>query len=122
MRLRRSKRGQVVIYLTFMIAAIVIVLLAAVFAPMGVRINTEFMTAGSNLLTDSQGRLDAIQDQDVRAALNASLDEAILAGEDNIDIQSDIFQYSWILVVAVTAFVIFLLGRRIVEFGAGGIL
>ena len=120
--MRKNKKGQVAMYIVFMITAMFIVMIAAFLAPMGVLINTEFYAAGEMLMLEANDSISNIQDAGVRSQVQAVIAEGLSAQQNNIEINSDIFQYSWILVVALTGLVVFLYTRQLVEFrpGAGG--
>lgn len=110
------------LYITFFIVAILIITLAAVIAPMGVRFNTVMYEAGEQLLIDSNATLAQINNTEVRTELYASIDQALDSAQTNIDINTDIFQYSWIVVLILVFLIIFIFTRRTVEVqgGAGG--
>ena len=118
------KRGVVSIYITFLILAIIIILVASVMAPMGVRFNTEFYAAGEDILLKANDSMSKIQNVTVRDSIVASNDNALAAMQNNINVNQSLFQYSWILIIGLTALTIFLFTRRLVEFqgGAGGIV
>lgn len=115
-----NKKAQVGIYLTFIIISIVIIMIAAVFAPLGVLFNTEMYKAGEGIILQANQSISSINNTEVRDAVQASLAEATAATQNNIEINADIFQYSWILIVGLTALVLFLYTRKIVEFQGGG--
>lgn len=114
-----NKKAQVSIYIAFMISAIFIVLVAAVFAPMGTLFNTEMYKAGEDILLRTNDSIQGIQDADVKAAVQGHIDEAIAAAETNVEVNADIFKYGWVLVIALTAVVVFLFSRRINEIQGG---
>jgi hypothetical protein len=118
----KSKKGQAVLYVYFIITAIIIVTIAAVLAPMGVRFNAAMYAAGEDILEDSKADIDAIQDNAVRKQVNATVEAALDAGANNIEVNAQIFQYSWVIVLILTAVVVFLNARRLVEVGAGGFI
>lgn len=122
MKLFANRRGQVTFYISFMIAAIFIILVAAFFAPMGVRFNTEMYLAGEKILNNTQESINDIADDTIREQINASIEVAKAAQVTNISVNASLFQYSWILVLAALAIIIFLQTRRMVEFGAGGFI
>jgi predicted PurR-regulated permease PerM len=117
-----KRKGQVSIFITFLIISIIIIVLAGLVAPMGVRFNTEMLLAGERILNDSQPRIDDIQDAEVRAAVMNISDAAIDAGANNINVNNQIFQYSGIIMILLAGLVVFLFTRRLVEFGAGGFI
>lgn len=120
MKFLKGKKGFVWLYVSFMIFAVVIVLIAGVLAPMGVLMNTKFMEAGLDILERTQDDINDINDANIRNSINQSIQDALDAGTENIEVQADIFQYSWIFVVVLGAIIVFLAARRLVEYGYGG--
>jgi hypothetical protein len=116
----RNKKGQIALYLSFIIAAIFIVLITAVFAPMGTLINTKFYEAGEDILLRANESVGQINNQTVRDAYSDMISSATSATTTNIEVTTDLFQYAWILVVALTAIVAFLFTRRMIEYGSDG--
>jgi hypothetical protein len=111
--------GQVSIYLAFIISAILIVVITAVFAPMGVLFNTRAYQAGEMIMLQANDSIYLIQDTEVRDRINATISASLSASENNIDINADLFQYSWILVIGLIGLVLFLYTRKLVEFQGG---
>lgn len=116
----KSKKGQAVLYVYFFIAAIIIVTIAAVFAPMGVLFNSKMYTAGESIMLKAQDEISGIQDASVRASINETVQQALDAGQNNIEVNAAIFQYGWVFVLILTGLIVFLQTRRLVEVGAGG--
>lgn len=115
-----NKKAVVSMYIVFIIVAMVIILITAVFAPMGVLFNTEMYAAGEDILLRANESIQNINDAEVRAAVQDNVDNAFLAQENNIEVNANLFQYGWILILGLVALVIFLFTRRMVEMGAGG--
>ena len=119
-RLSSDKRGVVGYYITFFIVAIIIVTIAAVLAPMGVLFNTKMYEAGENILLLANDSIAGINDATVRQAIYNVTDQAFSATRTNIEVNADIFQYGWVLIICLVGLVIFLFTRRTVEFTGGG--
>lgn len=115
-----SRRGQIAIYIYFIVLAIFILLIGAVFAPMGVLFNVKMYEAGEQIMLQANDSISNIQDDAVRTQVQAVIDTGLSDVQTNIEVNSDIFQYSWVLMLGVTGMVVFLLTRRIVEFNQGG--
>lgn len=116
------KKAQISIYFVYMIFAIIIVVIAAIFAPIGVLMNSELYQAGEDILNDANESIQSIQDTSIKNSVNAVVASAKNSAENNININANLFQYGWILVIGLTALVIFLFTRRLVEYGAGGFI
>lgn len=115
-----KKKGQVSFYFSFIIVALIVIVISAVLAPMGVLFNTRMYEAGEDILLQANASLSGINDPTVRAAIGNVTTEALDATVTNITVNSDIFQYGWILVIALAGIVIFIFTRRTIEYGGGG--
>ena len=118
----KGKKGQITFYLYFIIFAFVMIVLAALLAPMGVLFTTEMIGAGERILNNTQADLDDIQDTDIRESLNNTIISAMDTAQDNIEVNSSFFQYSWVFIIILSALGVFLLTRRIVEVTGGGVI
>lgn len=116
------KKAQVSMYFVFIITAIIIIVISAVLAPMGVLFNIKMYEAGENILLQANESISGINDPTVRAAIYNVTESALDAGQTNIEVNSDIFQYGWILVIVLSGIVIFIFTRRTVEYSGGGMV
>lgn len=117
-----NKKGQVSIYVAFIIAAVFIVIISAVFAPMGVKFNTEMYRAGEKILASTNESIAQIQNETIRTEVMSAIHTAQLASVDNIEINADIFQYGWVVIIILVGLIVFLYTRRLTELGAGGLV
>ena len=115
---KKFKKAQVSIYVAFIFTALIIIVITAVLAPMGVLFNSEMYLAGENLMLQGNETISQIQDEEVRDAILAVMDKAFLAQQNNIEINADLFRFSWILILGLTALVVFLFTRKLI--GVGG--
>jgi hypothetical protein len=113
----KNKKGQLTIYFVFIVSAIILVTITAVVIPLGVRINTEFYKAGAQLIEDSNASISSIADSDVKTSIQNTFSGAMASEQDNIEVGSGIFQYSWIIVLILLALILFLYSRRMIEVG-----
>lgn len=114
------KKGQITIFLVFIILAVTLLIVTAVVAPMGITFTEKMYEAGQNIMTDNNESLANIDDAGVRDQIRDSLNVAMDAQQDNIDVYSDIYQYGWIIALVLIGFVMFLYTRRLVEYGGYG--
>lgn len=112
-----NKRGTVMLYITFMILAVIIVVIAAVFAPMGVLFNTKMYEAGEDIMLKANASISGINDATVRDHIQDTIQSGLSAQQNNIDVNGAIFQYGWVFVVIITGLVVFIFARRLVEYG-----
>ncbi len=117
---KKSKKAQVSIYVAFMFTAIIIIVITAILAPMGVLFNAEMYKAGEKLLLKGNETISLIEDDATRTQILDSINKAFLAQENNIEINADLFRFSWIFILGLTALVVFLFTRRLVETSGGG--
>jgi len=113
------KKAQVSMYVSWFFVSALIIAIAAVLAPAGIRFNTELYSAGEDILENSFDSIEGIQDENVRTAVNASVVEAQQATTDNIDILGAMYQYGWVVVLVISGIIFFLYSRRIVEYQQG---
>lgn len=116
---KKNKKGSVAIYISFMIVAFIIILIAAVLAPMGVEFNTQAYLAGQTILEQANESIQNINDAAIKAEVQGALDAAFDSAANNIEVNANVFQYSWIAVLFLSALTVFLFTRRVVEFSQG---
>lgn len=119
---KMNKKGNLSLYITFIIVGILIVLIAAIFAPMGVLFNVEAYKAGELILDQANESVEGIQDATVKAAVIGVIGEAKNSAQNNIEVNGNIFQYGWIFLLGISALVVFLFSRRLVEAGGGSFI
>lgn len=117
-----NKKGNAIGYIFFMFTAIIIVMIAAVMAPFGVKVNTAFYEAGEKVLASAQSDIADIDNPEVRNQINSTVTEAQESSQQNIAVNANIFQYSWIGVVLITAIGFFFIFRSVANFNRGGIV
>jgi len=122
MKLKRNKKGVVGLYISFILFAFVLLTLAAIFAPIGVRFNTEMYKAGENILLQANSSIQDINDTVVKNQIEGIIDSAVTASTTNIEVNADIFQYSWVIFLVLGGIIVFLSARRLVEVGGGGFI
>lgn len=113
----KGKKGSVTLYIVFIITAIIIVVVAAVLAPMGVLFTSKMYVAGEGILNQSLPIINDISDPDVKTSVLGVVQSAKDATVDDISVTSGLFQYSWIFIIVLAGLVIFLFSRRMVEYG-----
>ena len=116
----KGKKGQLTLYIVFMILAIFILLIAAILAPMGVLMNSEFYAIGEGLILDANDTISEISDDEIRTQIQNTLSTALAAEQTNIEVNAAIFQYGWVIMLIVTSLVLFLISRKLVESNVGG--
>lgn len=114
---RLNKKGTVALYLTFVIMAIIIIVMTAVVAPIGAEINAQFYMAGDDIIGRTNNTIANIHNDTIRTSIQSAIAGAQQATQNNIEVSTNLFQYSWIFLILLTALIVFLFSRRIVEYG-----
>ena len=119
---RTGRKAQVSLMIVFFIVAMLIVVIAAVLAPLGVDINTKFYEAGEEILLDANASIAAINDSGVRAEIYETVGDAMDNTQTNIEVNAAVFKYGWVFVLVMACLVVFLYTRRLVEYGGSGLI
>lgn len=114
-----KKKGQATFFVSWIILAIVITIIAALIIPFGTLFTVEAYKGGEMVWNLTEPRISAIQDTQVRNSITTAVQEAKDATQTSIDMETDIYQYSWVIMLIVLALVAFLYTRRSVEVGGG---
>ena len=64
--------------------------------------------------------IDNIQNETVRNEIKGVINEGLSGTQTNIEVSSDIFQYSWVIFILVAGLIIFLFARQVSEYQQGG--
>lgn len=118
----KGKKGVIYLYIIFIITAILILIIGAVVAPMGTLFTTEMYSMGERMLIDSNETIQDISNVQVRDQIETNIAQALSLQETNIEINTDIFKYSWIPMLLLTFLILFLYTRRVVEVQGGGFI
>ena len=117
----KYKKGAVTLYLIFIVSSLFILLIAAFAAPFGARFSSEVYAIGDDLIQEANETLEGISDASVKQNLQDSFSNALSATENNISLTTGMYQYSWLLFIGLTALIIFLFTRALVETRGGGL-
>ena len=119
---KKSKRGTITFFLIFFFSSIILIIIAALVVPMGINFTTHTYAAGEEILNLTLEDLNSIQDATIRDEINQTIMTAMDSSQDNIEFLSGIYQYSWIVVLVLSALIVFVASRRQVEYGGGFII
>lgn len=114
------KKGQVTIYVSYLLTAFIILAITAVVAPTGALFTTEAIAAGDTILAQANESLNNIQNQTIKDEIGNIITSAREAGTMNIQVTTDLFKYSWVIMLVLVGIVGFLFTRQIVEFRPPG--
>lgn len=119
--MKLNKKSSVTLYLVFLVVGIMIILIAAFAAPLGILINTQLFLAGEQILDDSNSSIMSIKDANVRNSILGTVQSAKDNTENNIEVIGSMYQYAWVVFLVLTAIIIFLYTRSLVEVRGGGL-
>ena len=120
LNLFREKKASVTIYIVFIIVALIVVMISAVFAPMGIMFNQKMYAAGEDIILRANASVSEINNASVRAEIYDTYDLGLDGAQNNIDVNTAIFQYGWVFVILCVGLVLFLYTRSLVEVRGGG--
>ena len=115
----KNKKAAIMIYITLIIATLSVILITAVLAPMGATFSTRMYENGEKIMLLGNESTSQIQDTEIREDIQDMYDGALAATEDNIQVNTALFKYSWLFVIVMVVLIGFVYTRRITEYGGG---
>lgn len=115
-----SRKAQVGLFFTWLIIVIIFSVMAAIIAPMGVVFNTEILAASENIYLQANDSLQQIQDPTIKAAVQSNIDKSFDAGQYNIQVTNNLYVYMWLIILIITAIILYVFSRQTVEYASGG--
>jgi len=118
-KLRGNDNAVLGFFLAFILSATMLVFLFACAIPFLTNFTTDIYSANDKIIDDAQENIQNIKNETIRNRIQINLENMQGATEENINYLSFFYQYSWIFVILVTAFTIFMLARQVVESKSG---
>jgi len=117
----KNKKGQgnLTLYILGSFFGIILITIAAVIAPLGVRITSEFFVIGADMIDDANTTISAISDTETKEQIQGIFNEATNAQSNNIEVLSAFYQYGWLVFIIILGISIFLLARATTEKSQG---
>jgi predicted PurR-regulated permease PerM len=112
---KKQKKGVVPFFMVFVFLSVVLVFLFAFATPLLIDIQTGMYNAAEIALDDADNWASQINDADVKTQIETTLDTSRDSIPDQIEIMGFFFQYSWVIIILVVLFVIFMMTRTTVE-------
>lgn len=109
-------------FLVFILLGSMLVFLFAVGIPFSIAFTTEMYAASEDIIAGAQDTIQEIEDVDVRDRLDSTLDDALASTEDTINILSFFYQYSWVWIMLIITFIIYIGARKVVETNQMGVI
>lgn len=117
----KNKKGNFTLYIVFAISSIVVIVLATLISPLLTSIATQMFRDGERMYLDNEDVIASIQNEQVRESINHSIQGAANNTQFNIEVLTFSNRYAWVLVTFITALILLILSRRIVETGRGAV-
>ena len=121
-RFKKNNRGVLSFFLVFMLLATMLVFLFAVGIPFSIAFTAEMYGASEDIIAGAQDQIGEIADVEVRDRLDSTLGDALASTEDTINILSFFYQYSWVWIMLIITFIIFISARKVVETNQAGVI
>lgn len=102
-------------FLVLIFSVTMLVFLFSFAIPFLTEFTTDMYVAGDNIIADAESKIGNISNVTIRTNIQNNLQDMQSATAENIGYLSFFYQYSWIFIVIVVTFTIFILARRMVE-------
>lgn len=102
-------------FFAFIFAVVMLVFLFSFAIPFMVDFTTDMYIASESIIDDTEDKIASITNVTIRQQIQNSIDNMQSATVENIDYLSFFYQYSWLFIVIVVTFTIFILARQTVE-------
>ena len=110
-----KKKAQLSIYVVTFVILIMILMVAGIFAPMGVRMVVDMYAAGESIANTTS--TNNIQDSTVKAAFDDSIQGMKDSTAENVTLFGGINQYGWAIALVIVSLIVWLFSRRLTEYG-----
>lgn len=112
------KKANITLYFSFIILAVIIIIFGAVTAPLGRESAENLYTSGDRILEMSQAAAADISDHEARDRIAGYINSSRADGlEENIEVSTSLFKYSWLFVLILIAIVLYVASRRSAQLG-----
>lgn len=102
-------------YLLFIISGLFIVFIAAFAVPFSVNFNSKIYAKGDELIRDANDTISQISDSEAKTSIMNTFSTTLGAEQENIEITTQLFKYSWIIVTLFVFIIMFLYARQRTE-------
>jgi len=114
-KFRRNEDGSLSYFLVFVYLGTITVFLFAIGIPFLISFSSGLYVAGDDIIGDASETIGQIENVEIKERIQATLTNAQSSTENTIDILSFFFQYSWVFVMLIITFTIFIIARKNVE-------
>lgn len=113
MFLTETRKGNIGLFLIFVVFAFVMIVLFGLIIPFLININAGIFDGAQIIL--SEINTDNIENEVIRAELNQTLTDATASIPTQINILSMFFKYGWLIIIVLILLMLFMLSRQSVE-------
>lgn len=115
MKKKLNQKGSISFFIVFVALAVILLILFAAVIPLLIAFDTALYEGAEDIILDANKTAGNIQNAEIKASLQSSLQASTDTIPTQIDIMSNFFQYGWILVIVVIVLVLFMISRQTVE-------
>lgn len=116
----KSKKANLSLYILSSIFLFLIIVVAGLLSPFGVLISSAIYVEGEQLMLEANQTIQNIQNETVRARVQAVIDSGLAATEENIEVNTDLWKYGWVASLVIFGILVFLGARQMTEVNRGG--
>jgi|GEM_PF-5396056 len=120
----KNKKGVFSIVFIFVVLSLILIFTFAIIVPIGTLFTTESYKAGEQIMLKANDSISKINNTEIKEHISEVLTGATDNTQENIEVLSGMYKYSWIIILAIITLVLFLLTRSLVEYQSkyGGII
>jgi len=122
-KLRRFKEDENAIlgyFIAFLLSGTMLVFLFGFAIPFMTNFTTDMYAAGDDIIAMSEENLEDIRNATIRTRILNNLQTMQDSTEETVNYLSFFYQYSWIFIIIIIVFTMFMLARKVVETKGGG--
>ena len=102
-------------FVAFILSVTMLVFLFGFAIPFMTNFTVDMYAAGDDIIAMSEENLDNIQNATIRNRIMNNLQTMQDSTEETVNYLSFFYQYSWIFVIVIVVFTMFMLARKVVE-------
>lgn len=110
------------LFLVFVFSAVMMVFLFSFAIPFLTSFTVDLYVAGDDIIANAETQIDSIQNVTIREQIRGNLQNMQAATQENINLMAFFYQYSCVFVIVIITFMLFMLGRSIVETKGMGVV
>lgn len=115
-----NERGNISFVFVFLLLAIMIIFMFVFLSPVLQDYTLRMYVAAEPILNDANTTASGISDTAIKTSIQGALQNSKDSTATQIEVLNFFYQYAWLFVIVLTAFILMLFSRFLVERQAGG--